>query len=72
MSSEPTISSPQTDPQVATVSRYCAIEGTECYKQIPYKGEGTFFFAYPSQPQWKDFSKRLVGELSDRGICGDR
>lgn len=58
--------------QFATVRRYCAIEGIECDKQIPYHGEWTFFFAYPSHPYWRDFSSRLAKELKDRGIYGER
>ena len=58
--------------QFATVRRYCAIEGIECHKQIPYQGEWTFFFAYPSDQHWRDFSSRLAKELSDRGIYGER
>lgn len=34
--------------EYATVNRFCSIEGTICSKSVPFKGEWTFFFAYPS------------------------
>ena len=38
----------------ATIDRYCAIEGTICRKNILFRGEWTYFFAYPSQSHWRD------------------
>ena len=58
--------------EVATVSRFCSIEGTQCNKQIPYGGRDTFFFAYPSGPRWQSFSSELVKEMGDRGFNGTR
>ena len=58
--------------QSATVSRFCAIEGKDCDKHIPYEGSNTFFFAYPSGSHWQDFSHRLAEELRQRGIKVDR
>ena len=56
----------------ATVSRFCAIEGVQCEKQIPFLGEWSFFFAYPSTDHWRDFSKHLVIDLGKRGVRGTR
>ena len=58
--------------QHATVNRFCAIEGVECHRSVPYCGRDTFFFAYPSGRQWRDFSLQLVNELGDQGILIDR
>lgn len=58
--------------QYASVKRFCSIEGKECEKSFLYKGSWTFFFAYPSTPQWQDFSANLVEELSSRGFSGTR
>ena len=58
--------------QVATVNRFCAIEGTQCNKQIPYRGPNSFFFAYPSAPRWRAFSSELVKEMGYRGFYGTR
>ena len=58
--------------QLATVKRFCSIEGRECNKEIPYMGSWTFFFAYPSAPRWQDFSRNLVDELGERGFTGQR
>ena len=54
--------------QHTTVSRFCAIEGIECNKCVPYKGADTFFFAYPSGRHWRDFSLQLATELGQRGV----
>ena len=58
--------------EFATVDRFCAIEGRQCNKQIPYKGENTFFFAYPGTPMLRDFTSKLVEELRVRGFVGER
>ena len=58
--------------EFATIDRFCAIEGTQCQKSIPYKGKDTFFFAYPSGPRWQAFSSDLVEELGQRGFYGER
>ena len=58
--------------QVAEVNRFCAIEGTLCQKDIPYQGTNTFFFAYPSGDHWRDFSSRLVVDLHQQDIHGQR
>ena len=58
--------------QYATVDRFCAIEGTHCQKQIEYKGQDTYFFAYPSRSKWADFSYKLQQELQLRGFHGLR
>ena len=57
---------------IATISRYCAIEDTICEKMIPYQGSWTFFFAYPGNEEWRDFSQHLTRELRDRGLYGQR
>ncbi len=58
--------------EYATISKYCAIEGTECSRSVPYRGPNTFFFAYPSGNEWRDFSLQLSGELSEGGIQSER
>ena len=58
--------------QVATVKRFCSIEGIECDKEIAYRGPNSFFFAYPSAPRWRSFSSELVKELRYRGFDGVR
>ena len=58
--------------QYATVSRYCAIEDTQCDKAILYKGPWTYFFAYPGSDKWRDFTAHLHKDLSDRGFNGER
>ena len=58
--------------QTADVTRFCAIEGRLCEKHIPYQGTNTFFFTYPSGDYWRDFSEKLVDELMDQGVLGQR
>ena len=58
--------------ELATISRFCAIEGIECEKLIPYQGSWTYFLAYPSTDPWRDFSALLANDLASRGIHGDR
>ena len=58
--------------QLVEVSRFCAIEGILCQKRIPYEGTNTFFFAYPSGEYWQDFSSRLVEDLRQQDIHGQR
>ena len=58
--------------QFADVIRFCAIEGRQCEKHIPYQGTSTFFFAYPSGTHWQDFSKKLVDELMEQDVLGQR
>ena len=58
--------------EIATVSRYCAIEDTICEKMIPYMGSWTYFFAYPGTDVWRDFSLHLTREFRDRGFYGER
>ena len=58
--------------QLAEVNRFCAIEGTLCQKHIPYEGTNTFFFAYPSGDYWQDFAMKLVEELRQQDIHGQR
>ena len=58
--------------QFADVTRFCAIEGRLCEKHIPYQGTNTFFFAYPSGDYWRDFSEKLVNELGEQGLKGQR
>ena len=58
--------------QIATIDRFCAIEGDYCSKKIPFNGPWTFFFAYPSSPRMQSFTDELVTELKDRGIRGVR
>ena len=58
--------------QFADVTRFCAIEGRLCEKHIPYQGTDTFFFAYPSGDYWQDFSEKLVDELMEQGVLGQR
>ena len=55
-------------PEVATISRYCAIEGRLCEKEIPFQGLWTFFFAYPGAPHWQDFAGKLQEESQERGV----
>lgn len=54
--------------ETAKVERFCAIEGSHCTKEIIYKGSWSFFFAYPSQQPWRDFSYELSKEFEPRGI----
>ena len=56
----------------ASVKRFCAIEGVNCEKSIPYQGSWTYFFAYPSTEPWRDFSALLANDLESRGIYGRR
>ena len=56
----------------ASVKRFCAIEGVDCEKSIPYQGSWTYFFAYPSTEPWRDFSALLANDLRSRGIYGRR
>lgn len=56
----------------ASVKRFCAIEGVNCEKSIPYQGSWTYFFAYPSTEPWRDFSALLANDLGSRGIYGKR
>ena len=56
----------------ASVKRFCAIEGVNCEKSIPYQGSWTYFFAYPSTEPWRDFSALLANDLGSRGIYGRR
>ena len=58
--------------QCATINKFCAIEGTECHRLVPYYGPDSFFFAYPSTNQWRDFSLQLVNELSEQNIMAKR
>ena len=58
--------------QIADVTRFCAIEGRLCEKHIPYQGTNSFFFAYPSGTYWRDFSEKLVDELMEQGVPGQR
>ncbi len=58
--------------EIASVNRYCSIEGIECNKQIPFIGRDSFFFAYPSTEKWRDFSLHLTGELGQSGIKVER
>ena len=58
--------------QTADVTRFCAIEGRLCEKHIPYQGTNSFFFAYPSGAYWQDFSEKLVDELMEQGVPGQR
>ena len=58
--------------EIASVARFCAIEGKECEKLIPYLGSDTFFLAYPGGPYWNDFTQRLTEEMQERGIVADR
>ena len=58
--------------QLATISRYCAIEDKVCEKILPYEGSWTYFFAYPGNEDWRDFSLHLSEELRDRGFYGQR
>ena len=58
--------------EFADVRRYCAIEGRECAKQIPYEGSWTYFFAYPGAKRWQDFTRLLTSELELRGFYGVR
>lgn len=56
----------------ATINRYCSIEGRHCHETIQFNGPWSFFFAYPSHPKEKSFSKELVEELRGRGFQGVR
>lgn len=56
----------------ALIHRYCAIEDTQCNRMVPYHGDWTYFFAYPSGTHWRDFSKLLRDELEARGVVGHR
>ena len=56
----------------ADIDRYCSVEGVECTRSVDYRGDWSFFFAYPSAAHWRDFSRQLVDELSSRGIYGQR
>ena len=56
----------------ASVKRFCAIEGVNCEKSIPYQGSWTYFFAYPSTEPWRDCSALLANDLESRGIYGRR
>ena len=58
--------------QFVEVSRFCAIEGKLCQKSIPYEGTNTFFFAYPSGDHWQDFSRKLVDDLRQQDVHGQR
>ena len=58
--------------QFADVTRFCAIEGRLCEKHIPYQGTNTFFFAYPSGDHWRDFSEKLIVELMEQDVLGQR
>ena len=58
--------------QIATIKRFCAIEGKECEKLIEYEGTWTYFFAYPGGDSWRDFTSQLTQELTHRGIYGHR
>ena len=58
--------------QLVEISRFCAIEGILCQKSITYEGTNTFFFAYPSGDHWQDFSRKLVEDLRQQDIHGQR
>lgn len=58
--------------EFATVDRYCSIEDNYCHKNILYQGSWSFFFAYPSDQKWRDFSDELVKQLASRGMLCTR
>ncbi len=58
--------------EYTTINRYCAIEGVECNRSVPFRGRDTFFFAYPSGNEWRDFSFQLANELGEWGIQTER
>ena len=58
--------------EYATIDRFCSIEGTHCNRSVPFRGLNTFFFAYPSGNEWRDFSHQLVTELDEWGIQTER
>ena len=58
--------------QLAIVSRFCAIEGRYCQKQVAYRGPSTHFFAYPSGSHWSTFSRHLAEEMGNRGMQVER
>ena len=58
--------------QVATINRFCSIEGQYCQHSVPYKGQGTFFFAYPSANSWSAFSRHLADDMGSRGLKVER
>ena len=58
--------------QMATVNRFCAIEGIYCQKQLQYRGPSTYFFAYPSGSHWSAFSRHLAEEMESRGMTVQR
>lgn len=59
-----TLKGERTDKEI--ISRYCCIADGRCEREIPYEGDGTYFFAYPSSSHWRDFSLQLRDELSER------
>ena len=58
--------------QQASINRFCAIEGTICQKLVEYKGQWTYFFAYPGTRRWRDFTAQLTSDLKVRGLEGVR
>ena len=58
--------------QFAEINRFCAIEGRYYEHQVAYQGTNSFFFAYPSDEYWQDFSKLLTTELEQQNIRGTR
>ena len=58
--------------QLATIDKFCAIEGKFCERLVPYQGTNSYFFAYPSGEHWEDFSQHLAAELKYQDVHGTR
>ena len=58
--------------QNVQINRYCAIEDEICTKKVLFKGDRTYFLAYPSSPSMQSWSKELVTELKHSGFHGVR
>ena len=58
--------------QNVQINRYCAIEDEICIKEVPFKGDRTYFFAYPGNPSMQSWSNELVTELEHSGFHGVR
>lgn len=50
-----------------SINRYCAIECSDVKKCEPFLGLDTFFLAYSSNPDTRDFADHLRKELNDKG-----
>ena len=57
---------------LASIDKFCAIEGKFCERLVSYQGTNSYFFAYPGGEHWEDFSRHLMAELEHQDIHGAR